>query len=186
MERDTEIDRRIAQHLRRLRTERGWSLDELGRRTGISRASLSRLENAEVSATAGVLGRLCAAFELPLSRLIHWAEDDFTPMLRAADQPVWTDPDTGFQRRSVSPPANGLAGEALLCTLKPATCLTYDQPPRQGLEHHLLLFEGQLFVTADGQTHTLQSGDCLRYRLFGPSVFATTADRGASYVLFLV
>jgi transcriptional regulator with XRE-family HTH domain len=39
-------DRRLAERLRALRGERGWSLDELARRSGVSRATLSRLENA--------------------------------------------------------------------------------------------------------------------------------------------
>ncbi len=58
---DASIDRRIAQRLKGLRAERGWSLDELAGRSSVSRATLSRLENAEVSPTANVLGKLCAA-----------------------------------------------------------------------------------------------------------------------------
>ncbi len=57
----TIIDRRIAQRLKTLRAERGWSLDELAGRSEISRATLSRLENAEVSPTASALGKLAAA-----------------------------------------------------------------------------------------------------------------------------
>ena len=59
---ETSIDRRIAQRLRALRTERGWSLDELAQRSAVSRATLSRLENGEVSPTANVLGKLCGAY----------------------------------------------------------------------------------------------------------------------------
>ena len=38
------VERRIAEQLAALRAERGWSLDGLAERTGISRATLSRLE----------------------------------------------------------------------------------------------------------------------------------------------
>ena len=183
---DASIDRRIAQRLKRLRTGRSWSLDELARRSEVSRATLSRLENAEVSATASVLGKLCAAYELPVSRLMHMVEDDFAPLVRRDRQSVWTDPETGFRRRSVSPPAQNLAGEAIEGQLEPGTRITYDHPPRHGLEHHLLLIEGQLEVAVDGQTHDLRPGDCLRYRLFGPSVFATPDHCGARYILFML
>jgi transcriptional regulator with XRE-family HTH domain len=183
---DTSIDRRIARRLRELRVERGWSLDELARQSTVSRATLSRLENAEVSPTASVLGRLCAAYGLAVSRLMHMVEDDFAPLVRRDAQPVWADPETGFRRRSVSPPAQALAGEALEGTFGPATRIAYDRPPRHGLEHHLLLLEGRLAVTVDGRTHDLRPGDCLRYQLFGPSAFATPEDCGARYVLFIV
>lgn len=183
---ETSIDRRIAQRLRALRAERGWSLDDLAGRSGVSRATLSRLENAEVSPTAAVLGRLCGAFGLTMSRLMHMVEDSFAPLVRRADQPVWEDASVGFRRRQVSPPAQSLAAEMLECELDPGARIAYDLPPRQGLEHHLLLLEGRLQVTLDGQTHDLRAGDCLRYQLSGPSAFATPGKTGARYVLAMV
>jgi transcriptional regulator with XRE-family HTH domain len=183
---DAVLDQRLAQRLRALRSERGWSLDELARRSHVSRATLSRLENAEVSPTTAVLGRLCAAFGMTLSRLMHMVEGDFVPLVRREAQPVWSDPDIGFQRRSISPPAQTLAGEGLECRLEPGTHITYDEPPRPGLEHHLLLVDGRLDVTVNGQTYDLNPGDCLRYQLFGPSAFTTPADTGAHYILFVL
>lgn len=183
---DEGIDRRIAQRLRALRAERGWSLDELARRSAVSRATLSRLENAEVSPTASVLGKLCAAYGLTLSRLMHMVEGAFAPVLRNDQQPVWSDPEIGFRRRSISPPAQTLAGEALQCEIDAGTRIAYDAPPRPGLEHHLFLLEGQLTVSVDGRVHELNPGDCLRYQLFGPSAFATPERVGAKYILFVV
>jgi transcriptional regulator with XRE-family HTH domain len=184
---DTEaIDDRIARRLRALRAERGWSLDALAQRSGVSRATLSRLENAEVSPTTSVLGKLCAAYGLSVSRLMHLVEDGFAPAVRRAEQPVWADPEIGFRRRSVSPPARPLAGEAVECTIDPDTTITYDAPSRPGLEHHLVMLEGRLTVTVDGQPHTLRTGDCLRYQLYGPSAFVTPAGTGARYLLFMV
>jgi transcriptional regulator with XRE-family HTH domain len=183
---DNAIDRLIAQRLRDLRAERGWSLDELAQRSRVSRATLSRLENAEVSPTATVLGRLCAAHGLTLSRLMRMVEDDFVPLLRREEQPVWTDPENGFRRWSISPPAQTLAGEAIECELGPGRRITYERPPRAGLEHHLVVIDGSLQVTIDGQAHDLRAGDCLRYQLFGPSAFATPAESGARYFIFFV
>jgi transcriptional regulator with XRE-family HTH domain len=182
---DTSIDRQIAQRLKTLRAERGWSLDDLAKRSGVSRASLSRLENAEVSATAAVLGRLCTAYGMTLSRLVRLVESEVQPLIRHDEQPVWTDPNTGFVRRSVSPPAQMLAAEALECRLEPNTEIVYEAPPRPGLEHHIILTEGALGVTIEGREHRLGPGDCLRYQLFGRSEFRT-GDEPASYFLFMV
>lgn len=180
------IDQLIAQRLKSLRAERGWSLDELARRSNVSRATLSRLENAEVSPTTSVLSKLCAAYGLTMSQLIHLVEDTFLPLIRPNTQLVWSDQSVGFRRRSVSPPAQDLAAEVLECELEPGTRIAYDHPPRSGLEHHLLLIEGQLEVSVNGQTYDLRPGDCLRYHLFGPSAFATPEQHGARYFLFLV
>jgi transcriptional regulator with XRE-family HTH domain len=183
---DHSIDQRIAGRLQSLRSERGWSLDELARRSAVSRATLSRLENAEVSPTASVLGKLCAAHGLTLSRLMHLVEGEFQPVVRRGAQPAWTDASVGFVRRSVSPPAHTLAGEVLECEIEAGRRIEYDDTPRPGLEHHLMLVEGALEVTVGGTAHALKPGDCLRYQLFGPSIFATPAGTGARYMLFMV
>ena len=71
---DSEIERRIAVRLGQLRTERGWSLEDVAERTGISRATLSRLERSELSPTAAMLGALCTVYGWTLSRLMADAE----------------------------------------------------------------------------------------------------------------
>ncbi len=183
---DPDLDERVAVRLKALRLERGWTLDDLAQRSSVSRATLSRLENAEVSATAAILGKLCAAFGLTLSRLMYLVEERFTAQLSADTQPVWHDHRQGFLRRSVSPPAQGLTGEVIQCNLSAGIRIDYEQPPRPGLEHHLVMIEGQLSVTADGVRHHLKAGDCLRYKLAGASAFETPAQSGARYFLFLV
>lgn len=180
-----DLDRRIASRLRSLRTGRGLSLDALAGLSGVSRATLSRLENAEVSGTASVLGRLCTAYGIPLSRLMFEVEDDFPAVVRRVEQAAWTDAETGYRRVSVSPPASTLAGEVLECTLAGGTVIDYAGPPRAGLEHHLVLLEGQLAVSIGAERHELTPGDCLRYQLHGPNRFETGAN-AARYLLFMV
>jgi len=180
------LDTRIADRLRQLRAERGWSLDQLAQASGVSRASLSRLENAETSPTAAVLGKLCAAFGLTLSRLMAMVEEGFEPLLTPDAQPVWCDPETGLLRRSVSPPAGALTAELLECTLPAGRRIAYEAPPVAGLEHHLYLLEGRLDLSVGGTVHRLSAGDCLRYRLFGASNFETPPDAAARYLLAIV
>jgi transcriptional regulator with XRE-family HTH domain len=183
---DELFDAKIAARLKSLRADRGWPLDELARASGVSRATLSRLENGEVSPTANVLGKLCSAFGLTMSRLMMLVEDDFEPLIRRASQTVWQDAEIAFRRRSISPPAKTLGGEVIACDLGPRTTITYDKPSKPGLEHHLLLIEGALSLTIDGTSYELGAGDCLRYLLHGRTTFATSAETGAHYLLFMV
>ena len=55
---EEQFERQLAERLAALRTAAGWSLDELATRSGVSRATLSRLERAETSPTATLLSRL--------------------------------------------------------------------------------------------------------------------------------
>lgn len=181
-----DVTPRLARRLKALRGDRGWSLDDLAGRSGVSRATLSRLENASVSPTAEVLGKLCGAFSLPMSRLLMMVEDNFAAHVAYADQSEWEDPETGYTRRSVSPPAGALAAEVLEGHLPPDTAIAYDTPPRSGQEHHLILLDGALTLILGETRHELTAGDCLRYHLTGPSRLATGPQRGARYLLVLV
>jgi transcriptional regulator with XRE-family HTH domain len=58
---DGRFERQLAERLAALRLAAGWSLDELATRSGVSRATLSRLERAETSPTATLLSRLARA-----------------------------------------------------------------------------------------------------------------------------
>ncbi|UUV06212.1 helix-turn-helix domain-containing protein [Ruegeria sp. YS9] len=180
------LSNRLAVRLNDLRHGRGWSLDQLAAHSGISRATLSRMEKGEVSPTAENLGRLCAAYGLPMSRLLMMVEDSFDPKVPFERQTEWRDPETGFTRRAVSPPANGLNAEVVECHLPRDTVITYEAPPKSGQEHHLVLIDGALTLTVDGTPHALSAGDCLRYHLSGPTRFETGASRGARYLLVLI
>ena len=86
---------RLAERLRALRHARRWSLDELSALSGVSRASLSRIENGEVSPTASVLGRLAGAHRTTVSRLLTDIEGDAPALVRLTDpmvSPFWRPP----------------------------------------------------------------------------------------------
>jgi len=180
------VERRIARRLARLRAERDWSLDAVADRTGISRATLSRLERSELSPTAAMLGKLCAAYGWTLSRLMAEAETTPPQIVRAAEQATWTDPDSGYRRRIVSPPSSGLRGELVEVVMPAGASVAFDAAPVAGLEHHLWMLEGLLTLDVDGSAFHLRPGDCLRYVLSGSTRFHCTGKRDARYLVAIV
>lgn len=180
------FDRRLAERLRALRLQKGWSLDALAARSGVSRATLSRLETGDVSPTASALGKLCAAHEMTLSRLMLMIEADPNAHVPQAEQVVWEDPEAGFVRRIVSPPARAFAGEAIEGRLAPGAHIAYSAPTAADLEHHLVLLDGGLRVTLEDARHVLRPGDCLRYRRDWARAFEADPGGGARYLLFVV
>ena len=183
---DYDIERRIAERLARLRAERGWSLDRLAKHTGISRATLSRLERSELSPTAAMLGKLCAVYGWTLSRLMAEAETRPPSLVPAAEQPQWRDPESGYRRRAVSPPAPELRGELVEVHMPAGASVSFDASPIAGLEHHLWMLEGSLTLEVEGSLYRLRAGDCLRYLLAGPTRFHGTGKRQARYLVAVV
>ncbi|WP_217145904.1 helix-turn-helix domain-containing protein [Streptomyces sp. AC627_RSS907] len=180
------VDARLAARLAELRAERGWSLDELAERSGLSRSTLSRVERAETSPTASFLNRLCAVYGRTMSRLLSEVEAEPALVVRAAEQPLWEDRASGFARRSVSPPHAGLRGELVEGRLTAGADIAYDRPPVPGLEQHIWVLAGALEVTAQDVGHHLGTGDCLRLRVWGPTRFRCAGPEDARYVLAVV
>jgi transcriptional regulator with XRE-family HTH domain len=183
---DEDLEARLAGRLAGLRAEQGWSLDDLARNTGISRSTLSRLERREISPTAAVLGRLCAAYGLTMSRLLAEIEPEPPQLVPAGRQVVWRDGSTGFTRRSVSPPHPGLRGEVVECVLEPGADISYGEPPVPGLEQHFWVRDGALEITIGDTVHHLEAGDCLRFRLWGRTRFRCGQAGPVRYTLLIV
>jgi transcriptional regulator with XRE-family HTH domain len=181
-----DVERRIAQQLMALRMDRAWSLEVLAERSGISRSTLSRLERSELSPTAAMLGKLCSVYGWTLSRLMAEVETQGPSLLRRAQQPEWTDPETGFHRRAVSMPSAGLRAEMIEGRMPTGASISYEAAPVPGLEHHLYLLEGALTMEIEGSEYRLEPGDCLRYVLVGSSRFSNSADVEARYVIAMV
>ncbi|WP_405983882.1 helix-turn-helix domain-containing protein [Streptomyces sp. NBC_00872] len=180
------VDELLAARLAELRGEHGWSLDELARRSGVSRSTLSRAERGEISPTASTLGRLCAVYGRTMSQLLSEVETEPARLVRAADQTVWKDTASGFVRRSVSPPQAGLRAEVVEGTLRPGADVSYERPPVQGMEQHIWVLEGSVEFTSGRDLHTLNAGDCLRTRLWGPTRFRCPGPDPVRYAVVVV
>ena len=102
-----DLTDKIAARVRIEREARKWSLADVAEHSGVSKAMISKIERGESSPTMTVLGRLCGAFGLTLSTFLTRAEDHSGRLIRASEQPSWTDPETGCVRSLISPGVGG-------------------------------------------------------------------------------
>jgi transcriptional regulator with XRE-family HTH domain len=161
----------LPDHLRKLRVDRGQALQDLAGESGVSRATLSRSENGEVSPAAETLGRLAAVLALPISQLLAPVEQGFLPLVHHDEQNVWTDQENDYSRRTVSPPNMRLRLELIEYTISSNQRIAYERPAITSHEHHLVLLLGELWLSVGGIRYKLKSGDCLHYRFLGTSCF---------------
>ena len=64
---ELDVNGRIAQRVRELRQARGWTLEQLSERCGVSRSMISVVERGESSPTASLLDKLAAGLGVNLS-----------------------------------------------------------------------------------------------------------------------
>lgn len=167
------------------RTSRGWSLAELAERSGVSKAMIHKIERGQASPTATVLGRLSGAFGLALSMLLSLAEQNGNRFVQRAQQNVWTDPETGYTRRSLSPPAGGML-ELLEIVLPAKVDVPYPADAFTFQHEQILMMEGQLIFTEGEQTHHLSPGDCLQLGPPQACVFSNPGNKPCRYLVALV
>jgi len=133
-----------------------------------------------------MLSTLCAQYGWTISRLMAEAENAPPAVVRAAEQVIWKDPESGYVRRIVSPPNPHLKGELVEVSLPVGAVIVYDVSPLPGLEHHLWMLDGRLDLEIQGTAYRLERGDCVRYVLAGASRFECHGRRPARYVISLV
>jgi transcriptional regulator with XRE-family HTH domain len=86
----------VARNLRRLRQHRGWSLEVLATRSGVSRGMLIQVEQQRTNPSLQTLVRLCEALDVSVARLV---ELDEVPSVRVVPSEraavLWTGPAGG-------------------------------------------------------------------------------------------
>ncbi|MGO1078884.1 helix-turn-helix domain-containing protein [Inquilinus sp. CA228] len=179
------IDRRIGARIRIERESRGWSLSDLAVRAAVSRAMVFKVERGESSPTANLLGKLSGAFGLSMSALMARAEMQQGRLSRRADQPVWTDPQTGYLRRHVSPRTD-LPLDLVRIELPAGREVPMPASAYAFQRQLIWVLEGALVFVEGAVRHEMQAGDCLE---LGPPVdciFRNESDRPCTYAVVVL
>lgn len=183
-----DINLRIARQLRQLRDARGWSLDALAERSGVSRSNISLIERGQSSPTATVLDKLSAGLGVTVASLFEDAEAPPPPPLcRVADQPQWQDPASGYVRRNLSPGGGGLPLQLVAVAFPPRQRVAFDTTARASPVHQQVwLMAGRMHISLGATLWQLAPGDCLAMTLDQPTVFHNPGPEVAHYLVALV
>ncbi|WP_198087270.1 helix-turn-helix domain-containing protein [Variovorax sp. E3] len=178
-----DIDALIASRLLALRQARGLTLTELADLSGVSKAMISKVERAQSSPTAVLLGRLAAGLGVPLAQLL--TEDGGRPQrLRTrAEQDVWRDPEAGYLRRQVAERQAGSGVELVEVELPRAAQVSYPRWSGKPYRQCLWMLEGALRVDYGDERFDLAPGDCLDFGVDRPLVFKALGRGACRYLL---
>lgn len=177
-----DFDHCLGERVRAEREMRGWSLSDLATQSGVSRAMIHKIERGESSPTASLLGKLCGALQLTVSSLIARAEAGGQRLARRAEQQVWTDPETGYTRRHVSPAA-GSPVDIVEVDLPAGAHVAYPASSFVFLRQYIWVTEGTLVFIEGDIRHELNAGDCL---LLGPAADCVFRNETAARCRYVV
>lgn len=183
-----DINSRIAQRVRELRVAQSLSLEALAERSGVSRSNISLIERGQSSPTATVLDKLTAALGVTVASVFEDSKapaDQPLPVARVAEQPVWTDPASGYTRRNVSPALRSPI--QLVDVIFPAgQRVAYDTGAREvEIHQQVWMIDGVMEMTVGDAHWRLETGDCLAMRLDRPIVYQNPTRKPARYLVAL-
>jgi transcriptional regulator with XRE-family HTH domain len=166
-----EITAAVAERVRALRTSRGWSLDELAGRSGVSKGMVVQIEGTKTNPSIGTLARIADAFGVTVARLLEPHDGERAVHIAdAADAPtLWEGPAGGLGRllRGMNDP-----DFVELWEWRFAPGERHDSAEHApGTREVLHVLTGEITVTVAGTDHLVVAGQTIDFR----------ADRAHAY-----
>ncbi|RYC40537.1 helix-turn-helix domain-containing protein [Pectobacterium zantedeschiae] len=157
-----ELTSRIGDTLKALRKGKGWSLTRAAAATGVSKAMLGQIERGESSPTVATLWKIATGMNVAFSTFIEptLADEDVT--YRSGTGSTFRENKAGMYVVPLFPFDEKLRFDVFAIELAAGASST-SSPHESGVIEHIIVLEGQLEITVDGQTRLLSAGDALRF-----------------------
>lgn len=178
------INENLGRRVKKLRGDRGWSLEELASVSGVSRSMLSEIERERANPTLSVTYRIARAFGLTLQDLIESADSASSiQVIRADDRAQIFRSDKQCQIRTLSP--LNLEKDVEFYEVRlPVGGALRSQAHVDGTREFLTVEEGAVELVSGTSTEALAKGDSATYRVDVSHSIVNSGKREA--VLFLV
>ena len=145
-----DVNKIIAQNVKKLREKRKLTLDAASEITGVSRSMLAQIEKGDVN----------PGYKVSFTSIIEEPPQETVSVLRAAE-PLLED-----GGRYLNYPAfafdEAKQFETYRIVIKPQGSLS-AQPHLKGAEEFITVFEGSVAITAGDKTYNLNTGDSIRF-----------------------
>ncbi|HJQ45100.1 MAG TPA: XRE family transcriptional regulator [Amycolatopsis sp.] len=174
----------VARNLRRFRLERAMSLGELARRAGLSKQTLSKIEQGSGNPTVETLSLLGAALDVPARRLLtEWG----TPVyVQRAAESEWTGAAGRLERILDETYGSGHVRGLVLRLERTGKEPQVIDAHAAGTLHHLYLITGKLRTGPLAEPVDLAAGDFVRFPGDVPHRHICLSDRVVAHVVTTV
>jgi transcriptional regulator with XRE-family HTH domain len=186
--RSSEVDAvsaSVARHVRALRQARGWSLDELAYRSGVSKGMVVQIEGARTNPSIGTLCRLAESFGVNIGRLVEAAPEPVVRVVRADEPPVlWQGTAGGTARllRGVSDPGFVEMWEWRLAPGERHA--SADHAP--GTRELVHVASGAIAVVVEGTEYPVTAGETIDFRADRAHEYRNDGPEPAVYTMVVV
>jgi transcriptional regulator with XRE-family HTH domain len=174
----------LGRNLRRLRTQRGHSLERLAKLSGVSRAMLGQIETGKSTPTISLLWKVATALDIPFATLLAAEPTSGTVLLRRDEAKVLSSSDGRFTSRALFPFDSERRVEFYELRLAPNHREDADAHA-PGTKENLLVAKGTIEITSGRERPvTLAEGDAILFEADVPHSYRNLTSLEA--VIYLV
>lgn len=175
-----DLQQRIARSLRREREALDLSVSELARRAGVSKATVSQLENGSGNPSVETLWALGDTLGIPFSTLVEQPAQGPT-LIRADEHTAVPSAAAHYSATLLSASAPHTRRDLYIIQAEPGEPRR-STPHQHGTAEHVVLLSGSALVGPADSPVQLNPGDYLSYAGDAPHIFEALAP-GTSAVL---
>ena len=172
----------IGAKVAKARAERGWSLQQLAQRAGLSAASIHKMEKSGMTPTIATLMKVAAALGKSVGYFIEEA-DSLRPVtvVRRDERSALYTSKRGLLLENIS----GRYGPFYLAGAEATVDVGADSGEERMVhpgEELVLVLEGVMAFEVDGEEHLLDPGDSIHFRTTAPHAWRNAGDDPARLI----
>jgi transcriptional regulator with XRE-family HTH domain len=176
-----EVNVLVARNMRRFRLERAMSLGELSRRSGLSKQTLSKIEQGEGNPTVETLAQLGAALDMPARRLLtEWGTPVF---VQRGNEAEWSAGPAWSERILDETYGSGYVRTLALRLERTGDESSVIEPNSPGTLHHIYVITGKLRTGPISDPVELAAGDFARFPGDVPHCHICLSDRVTAHMV---
>jgi XRE family transcriptional regulator, regulator of sulfur utilization len=168
----------IGENLKRLRADKGMSLDAVAKLSGVSKSMLGQIERGEVNPTITTVWRIANGLKVSFTSLVTRAQDDSEIVARSEVEPLIED--GGKVRNYPVFPFDAERGFEMYAVEIDGGGYLQAEAHSAGTQEFMTVHTGQLAVRVDDEEHLLGMGDSIRFKADVPHSYHNPGAQIAS------
>ena len=177
-----EIERTVSEigaKVAKARAERGWSLATLAERAGLSTAAVHKIEKSGMTPTIASLMKVAAALGKSVGYFVEEVEATRpVTVIRSDERSRLYTSKQGLELQNISGRYGPFWVAGAEAYVEPMAD-SGPEPMSHPGEELVLLLEGRMTFTIDGESYGLEVGDSIHFRTVRPHSWANPDDRPA-------
>ncbi|MDI7216613.1 XRE family transcriptional regulator [Leptospira santarosai] len=166
----------VKENLKLIRHTKGFSLDKLASRCGVSRAMLSQIEQGKSVPTISVLWKIANGLNVPFSELLKEKGVEGVIVMKAENTKVLFSSSKVFSSRALFPYNGNRKTEFYELILKPGG-IEVAEPHSSGTTENIVVVSGKLRLRVGEKVVELEPKDSVFFRADIPHEYSNPTDQ---------